>query len=129
MPPLSAAHAVFDLTHHLVFATRHRVGVFDSVAGESLKKYWVQVAAKHGFAIVQISFVPDHVHLIVKVKAKMSIEDCALALINSGQYFVGRHFPNRLVQAGIAELWQPSAYAGTCGRMTTAMVKSFLNRE
>jgi putative transposase len=129
IPRLTAAHAVFDLAHHLVFATRYRVGVFDSAAGESLTKYWVKVAAKRGFAIAEVSFVPDHVHLIVKIAPKMSIEDCALAWINNGQYFAGRHFPQLLVQAGLPALWQPSGYAGTCGRITTAGVKSFLSRE
>jgi REP element-mobilizing transposase RayT len=33
IPRLTAAHGVFDLAHHLVFATRYRVGVFDSAAG------------------------------------------------------------------------------------------------
>src|SRR5207253_9363364 len=30
---LTAAHASFDLNHHLVFATRYRVGIFDSGSG------------------------------------------------------------------------------------------------
>src|SRR5260370_917914 len=75
--PLTAAHAVFDLAHHLVFATRKRVGVFDSVVGKSLTEYWIKVAAKHGFAIEQVSIVPDHIHLIVRIAPKMSIEECA----------------------------------------------------
>lgn len=126
---LSAAHAAFDLTHHLVFATHYRSAVFDSVVGESLTNYWLKVAAKRGFAIEQISIVPDHIHLIVKIVPKISIEDCAFALINNGQDFVGRRFPQLLVQAGIQQLWQPSAYAGTCGEMTTALVKAFLSRS
>lgn len=129
LPYLRAAHAVFDLTHHLVFATRYRVGIFDSVIGEALTNYWLNVAARRGFSIEQISIVPDHIHLIVKIVPKMSIESCALTLINNGQYFAGKRFPRVLVQSGIQELWQPSGYAGTCGQMTTALVKSFLSRS
>ena len=33
---LSAAHASFDLSHHLVFSTKQRKGVFTSVTGEAL---------------------------------------------------------------------------------------------
>ena len=128
-PPLTAAHAVFDLAHHLVFATRNRVGVFDSAVGKSLTEYWLKVAAKRGFAIGQVSIVPDHIHLIVRIAPKLSIEECALALLNHGQYFAGRDFPHRLVQAGIPQLWPPSGYAGTCGQITTALIKAFLSRE
>lgn len=127
--PLTAAHAVFDLTHHLVFATRYRRGVFDAAIGAALAAYWLNVAIKHGFAIEQMSIVPDHTHLIVKTVPKISIESCALALLNNGQHFVGKRFPQALVQAGIEGLWQPSGYAGTCGQMTTALVKSFLSRK
>jgi len=126
---LTAAHAVFDLTHHLVLATRYRLGIFDSAIGEALTNYWLNVATRRGFAIEQVSIVPDHTHLIVKIVPKMSVESCAFALMNNGQHFMGKHFPQVFVQNEIEKLWQPSAYAGTCGQMTTALVKSFLSRS
>jgi len=46
--------------------------------------------------------------------------------MNNGQYFVAKHFPLVLVKAKIDQLWQPSAYAGTCGELTTAQLKAFL---
>ena len=73
--------------------------------------------------------MPDHLHLLVRILPKMSIEECALSLLNNGQYFVGRHAPHVLVQTGIEGLWQPSAYAGTSGQVTTALVKAFLSER
>jgi putative transposase len=128
IPSLAAVHAVFDLTHHLVFATRYRAGVFNSAMAEALTKYWLRVANRRGFAIGQVSILPDHIHLMIKTVPKMSVEDCALALMNNGQYFCGKHFSSMLVHTGVERLWQPSAYAGTCGEMTTALLKSFLSR-
>ena len=124
---LTAAHASFDLNHHLVFATRYRVGIFDSASGEALSRYWLRVASRRGFAIDRVSIVPDHVHLLVRILAKMSIEECALSLLNNGQHFVSKQFPRLLVHAGVKGLWQASAYAGTCGRITTALMKKFLS--
>jgi hypothetical protein len=57
----------------------------------------------------------------------MSIQECALRLMNNGQHFVGKHWPSRLIEAGIDQLWQPSAYAGSCGDLPTALLKSFLS--
>ncbi len=125
--PLKAAHAFFELNHHLVFATWHRRGVFTSGIGKALSEYWRQVAARRGFAIDQISVVPDPMHLLVRIVPKMSIEECALLLLNNGQYFIGQKFPQVLIQAGLNQLWQPSAYAGTCGKVTTALIKAWLN--
>jgi putative transposase len=126
---LTAAHASFDLNHHLVFATRYRRGVFDSTLGEALIQYWRRVASARGFAIDRVTIVPDHTHLLVRSTPKLSIEECALSLLNNGQYFVGQHAPEAMIQAKIGQLWQASAYAGTTGQVTTALVKAFLSER
>lgn len=127
--PLTAAHCVFELNHHLVLATRKRKGVFTSGLGRRLSEYWLRVAAARGFAIDQISVLPDHVHLIVRIVPGMSIEECALLLLNNGQYFIGKNYPEVLIELGIDQLWEASAYAGTCGDFTTAFVKAWLKRN
>ena len=123
---LSVAHASFDLNHHLVLATQFRWGIFDSRLGEALVNYWLKVAATREFALDQVTVLPDHIHLLVRITPKMSIEECALALMNNGQHFIGKNYPERLIEAGVNQLWQPSAYAGTCGELPTALLKSFL---
>jgi len=126
---LTAAHSVFDLNHHVVLATRYRRGIFGSRIGNELREYWERVATKKGFAIDRATVLPDHIHLLVRIVPKFSIEECVLALMNNGQHWFGKHYPELLVQAGLNQLWQPSAYVGTSGKVTTALVKSFLSRD
>ena len=71
---LTSEHAVFELNHHLVLATCQRKGVFTSALGKILSDYWLRVASERGFAIDQISVVPDHVHLIVRIIPKMLLK-------------------------------------------------------
>jgi putative transposase len=127
--PLTAQHASFDLHHHLVFATRYRRGIFSSRMGAALAQYWLKVAGKHGFAIDQMTLVPDHVHLLVRIVPKMSIADCVLALLNNAQHFIGKNYPQALVEAGVEQLWQASVYAGTRGQYTTALIKAWLSQR
>ena len=87
------------------------------------------VASARGFAIDQISIVPDHVHLIVRIVPSMSIERCALLLMNNAQYFVWKNYGELLVRVGLDQLWESSAYAGTCGNYTTALVKEWLRKK
>jgi REP element-mobilizing transposase RayT len=124
---LATAHAHFELNHHLVFATCHRKGIFNSSLGRALSDYWLRVASKHRFAIDQISTVPDHIHLMVRILPSMTIEECALMLMNNGQHFVGKNYPQVLIEAGIGQLWQPSAYAGTCGEYTSGLIQKWLS--
>jgi REP element-mobilizing transposase RayT len=95
---LTAAHASFELNHHLVLATCGRKGVFTSDLGKALSDYWLRVAALRGFAIDQISVVPDHTHLVVRIVPRMSIAECALVLMNNAQHFIGRNYPQVLVR-------------------------------
>ncbi len=124
---LQAAHSVFELNHHVVVATYQRKGVFRSNLGEALSEYWLKVAKKRGFAIDQISFLPDHVHFLIRIVPKQSIEECVLMLLNNSQYFVGQRYPTALIDVGLNQLWQASAYAGTCGQMSTALIKKWLS--
>ncbi len=124
---LRSAHAIFDLSHHLVVSTERRQGFFSAESGESLCNYWLRVADARNFAIDQISVVPDHIHSVVRIVPSMSIEECAFLLMNNGQHFMGKSYPEEFVKVGIDQLWQPSAYAGTCGEITTALLKSWLN--
>jgi len=126
---LTVAHAKFELKHQLVFAVKYRRGIFDSKLGRSLVEYWLRVAAKREFALDQVTVLPDHVHLVVRITPKMSIEQCALLLLNNGQYFVAKTCPQRLIEARLDQLWEASAYAGTCGELSTALLKSFLESE
>ena len=126
---LRAAHASFELNHHLVFATRYRRGVFDSILGAALIQYWQRVASARGFAIDRVTLVPDHAHLLVRITPQLSIEECAFSLLNNGQHFVGQHAPEAMIQARLEQLWQASAYAGTTGKVTTALVKAFLSES
>lgn len=123
---LRAAHAVFDLSYHLVIATRWRRSVFGSMLGSELVGYWLKVADKRGFALDEATVLPDHVHVLLRLPPKTSIEECALSLMNNSQHWLGKHHKAAIVHAGIDRVWQPSAYAGTCGKVTTAMVKRFL---
>ncbi len=126
-PELSAAHSCFELNHHLVVSTRYRAAVFDSMMGQALGGYWLKVAAKYGFAIERLTMVPDHAHLLVRIVPKLSLATCVLALMNNGEYFISKHYPVALANEGIAQLWQPSAYVGTCGEVSTALVKAWLS--
>jgi putative transposase len=124
---LKAAHTVFELNHHLVVATRNRRAVFDSRLGESLIQYWLRVAEARGFAIDSITILPDHAHLLVRIAPKISVEEAALSLLNNGQHFVGQKAQSALIEAGIDQLWQPSAYVGTSGKITIALLNAYLS--
>ena len=107
--------------------TERRASVFGSQSGEALCQYWLRVAAKRGFAIDQVTVLPDHVHLLLRIPPKLTLQECTLSLMNNGHHFIDRHFPEALIKAKVDQVWRPSAFAGTRGKMTTALLKRFLS--
>jgi REP element-mobilizing transposase RayT len=93
-----------------------------------LGAYWLKVAEKRGFGINRMAILPDHVHLLVRTVPKMSIEACALALMNNAQHWMAERFAAVLVKEKVDQLWQASAYAGSSGEVTTALMKWFLRK-
>ena len=78
--------------------------------------------------IVQIQpCIAKRSRLILPPCTSVSIEECALLLMNNAQHFIGKNYPQRLVEAGINQLWEASAYAGTSGEFTTALIKAWLS--
>lgn len=124
---LRSSHAAFDLNYHLVFATYRRKGIFTSGLGQKLAEYWFKVAAKRGFAIDQLSVVPDHIHLLMRSLPSASVQACALSLLNNAQHYMAQHYARLLINDGLNQLWQPSAYAGTCGEVSTSLMKKWLS--
>ncbi|PWT87959.1 MAG: hypothetical protein C5B55_13935 [Blastocatellia bacterium] len=74
-------------------------------------------------ALIKVSFVPDHLHIALRVHPAVCPSDTVVALMNSAQETVG----SQLIRAGIDRLWQPSAYVGSYGELTTAQVRRYID--
>jgi hypothetical protein len=46
--------------------------------------------------------------------------------MNNAQHWMAQRFAAVLVKEEVDQLWQSSAYAGTCGEVTTGLMKWFL---
>lgn len=125
---LETDHAVTRLRYHLVVATQFRHGVFDATSGEAITRSWRSLQSSGRFLIDKVSFVPDHVHLAVSVHPMTSPANVVLALMNAAQETMWRDFETVGIKAQINRLWQPSAYIGSFGQLSSNAVSAYLNR-
>ena len=115
LEPLVTLHLAFQLHYLLYFRTNRRRTLFEGdermaflsewlteICGRHeyhlLEAYWLRVAERRGFAIDRMSVLPDHVHLMLRTVPKMSIEVCALALMNNAQHWMVQRFAPVLVK-------------------------------
>ena len=126
-PAFNLAHCLCMLDYHMVFVTEHRKALFDEAIAPGLFRYVMAVGEKYGFVIDRIGLLPDHMHLIVEAIPSVSIQECALAILNNTRHWMEKHYSGVLKQTGDWNVWHPSFYAGTVGEYSTAQVKRFLD--
>jgi len=125
---LRAKHAVTHLQHHVVLATWRRKGVFGDESGEAVARCWKHLLSQRPAALAKVSFVPDHVHVALRVHPAVSPAALILELMNSAQELMWDTFANPVIRAGVERLWQPSAYLGSFGDLESSRVSSYVRQ-
>jgi len=121
-----AKHAFTFLQFHLVLSVMGRRGVFAVDEARVVTEAWSALQVKLRFALLNVSFLPDHVHLAVRVHPGLCPSELVRALMNSGQEVIGQRFPHVAIAAGVGRLWQPSAYIGSYGDLASPQVQKYL---
>jgi len=125
---LATDHAVTSLKFHIVLATWKRQGVFSAEAAKAMDAHWRDQQVRLRVVFDKFSFLPDHVHIAVEVHPTVSPARLVIELINASQEFAFENFPENVVRAKAERLWQPGAYIGSFGDLTTAAMESYIDR-
>jgi REP element-mobilizing transposase RayT len=123
-----AAHAVTILQFHIVLSTWKRFGIFGREEAGAVVSCWKDVEKQHPMLIEKVSFVPDHVHLAVRLHPSLSPASVVLALMNAGQELMWRGFSDSVIRARVERLWQPSAYIGSYGNLESAKISAYVRK-
>ena len=120
---------VYNIHCHLVWATKYRNKVFITpklVQGmEKLLKY---IAKCNEVAVENIKVMPDHVHMLVSFRPKLSITTMVRTLKgNSARYFLLNHPKLRKKLFWGNHLWSHSYYVGTVGDMSRQTVEKYID--
>ena len=125
---LNALHSVSLVKLHIVLCTSWRKGVFGQAEGEATAERWRQLDQELKIALEKVSFVPDHVHVAVRIHPAVSPAQLVVRLMNTAQELLWEQFDGTVIRAGVERLWQPSAYIGTYGDLTSASVAEYIRR-
>ncbi|HXF41280.1 MAG TPA: transposase [Blastocatellia bacterium] len=100
---------------HIVLSTWHRRGVFGSAEARAIAEHWELMQSRLRFRLIKVSFVPNHVHIAVRVHPAVSPATPSVELMNSSQELAYSTLAQSVIEAGVGRLWQPSAYLSSYG--------------
>lgn len=121
---ISPKHAVVVAQFHIVLATSRRHGIFGSQEGRRIAAEWRRLQEALSFALIKVSFVPDHVHIALRAHPAMSPVEIVAGLMNSAQEVVSKE----LISAGLERLWQPGVYLGSYGDLASPQICKYIDR-
>jgi REP element-mobilizing transposase RayT len=147
--PLQTISWAYQLHYYLCFRTRRCRSVFITPEHvDALNVALREICQRHNYHLLQSKIYPDHLRCLLSLRPEQAISSViqtikanSARLFNAqfesneplwgrgflAQHFIGQQFPDALIQANFKQLWQASAYAGTTGNVTTALVKAFLS--
>ncbi len=128
MSRLQTQHARTLLRFHVVLSTMGRKGVFGRESAPRIAAQWQNLGITEKHFLEKVSFVPDHVHLALRLHPTLKPAEVILQLLNSAEVLMHRELPEHLIQSGTTRLWQPGAYLGAYGEVTSGAIKSYISR-
>ncbi|MEE4461534.1 IS200/IS605 family transposase [Azotobacter chroococcum] len=122
-------HSVTRLVTHLVFTTKYRRKLFDSVMIEQLREAFTSACEKLECNLLEMDGEADHVHLLVEYPPKLAVS----VLVNNLKSVSSRmlrilntHLPR---QSKSSALWSRSYFACSAGGATIETLRQYVQSQ
>ena len=128
--PETSAHAAHLLRYHLVFVTKYRRRVLDTVVLPDCEAALKDTAILIGARVLEINGEPDHVHLLVAAPPTISVAQLAHRLKGATSRHLRQEHGQRLRRKLWGDsLWTDSYFAATAGGATLDVIARYIQNQ
>ncbi|CAB3393263.1 IS200/IS605 family transposase [Kyrpidia spormannii] len=128
-PWKSTPNAVYEINYHFVWSTKYRRSVLVPPIDETLKKVLAQTADEHGYEMLGMEVMPDHVHIFLSAPPAVSPAIIVKILKGTSARRLFTAHPPLKRQLWGGHLWNPSYYVGTAGHVSTETIKRYIEEQ
>jgi len=118
---------VCDLGLHVVWCPKYRRPVLDGRVAERLDGLIRQKADEHGWEIISLEVMPDHVRLFVKHDPKSSASYVANQFKGFTSRVLRAEFPH--LKSRMPTLWSSSYFAASVGVVSADTVEKYIDTQ
>ena len=119
--------AVFSLKYHIVWCPKYRRPVLTDAVALRLNALLHAIAAQYGMTIHALEVMPDHVHLFVEADPTLCVAEIVNRLKGRTSHDLRAEFPS--LRSRLPTLWSRSYYAGSCGAVTEASIRRYIESQ
>jgi len=117
---------VYYLRYHIVFCVKYRHAIIRGAVESRLRELFMNLARGHGFGIVTLEVMPDHVHLLIDCAPQHYIPDIVKTVKGSTARFLFKEYPHLKKRLWGGHLWNPSYFVATVGENTEEAVREYI---
>ena len=122
---------VYNFHFHLIWVTKYRREVFTTPElVQEMKDLLTEAAEKDEIIIETMEVMPDHVHLLLSFKPKLTPTSVVKYLKGyTARYFFDRHPDIKEDKFWGGHLWSNSYYMSTLGNMSKDVVEKYIQNQ
>jgi putative transposase len=120
-------HAVYNITHPLVWGPKYRHKVLTSPVAERLDQLLRSKVAELEGEIIVLEVQPDHVHLFAKFPPTLAVCQIMHHLKGYTSYTLRREFP--WLKQRLPSLWIRSSYVGPAGEVSAETIRRYIEAQ
>ena len=127
---IHARTCVYNVNYHIVWSTKYRRKVLNSIIESRLKEILTQVSLEKCFIIHEMEVGElDHIHLFVSAHPKISISYIVKMMKGISGRLLMKEFPEIQKYLWKGELWNPSYYVETIGSVSEENIKRYIKNQ
>lgn len=121
---------LYDFHFDLVFVTKYRKPIFDTVEKQKeLKKLLQTFAEKNGSNIEAVEIMPDHVHLVISFPPKLAPSSIVKSFKGASAREWFKLHPEDKKKLYKGHLWSPSFFMRTVGVVSREIVMDYVRNQ
>lgn len=128
-PPYEYRHtkgSVSSLNYHFVFCPKRRKAVLTGKVAKRLQEIIFDVVKEHGWNLVALEIMPDHVHLFVNAPTHESPAQIIRWVKGRASKYLRQEFSSL---KKLPCLWSPSYFVASTGQTSTETVKRYIENQ
>jgi len=127
---VGGSHHIGQAVYHLEWCPKYRYKMFRKDKNKKLcEEILKEVAERHGIEIIELSVMPDHVHLIVSIPPTMSLSKAFQLLKGASSYELFKREPKFRLRYPKGNFWSTGKFYRSVGDVDLETTKSYVQRQ
>ena len=118
--------SVSSINYHFVFVPKRRKAVLTGDVARRLQEIIFELTTEHGWKLVALEVMPDHVHFFINAPTNESPSQIAKWVKGRASHYLRKEFPSL---KKMPSLWSPSYFVATTGKVSTEVVKHYIESQ